>query len=159
MIYTACMIIALLFDTFNTFRFLSELSWLAIVVAAVVVYFFGWLWYGMLFREKYMQLIENKDEKTNWLAMLFQFLGLLVLACLIDVLGHLVTVANYSAVIFFIGVDALIGVTALLLLAGFLFQHGTSRKALHLWLIAGGYEVIAIMVMAVIIWNGSGLAM
>ena len=100
---------------------LSLLPWTGIVVGAVVAYLVGWLWYGVLFRKQYMGLIQNKAERTNWTAMVIQFLGTLLLA-------YLVGIFSLFESMFLLGLDALTGVILFLTLAGTLYQRGTTRE-------------------------------
>lgn len=40
----------------------TDVNWLAVIVAAVINMFVGFLWYGPLFGERWMQLIGKKAE-------------------------------------------------------------------------------------------------
>ena len=119
------------------------LPWWQIAVGAGVAYLFGFLWYGVLLKKYYMPLIQNREEKTNHLAMLMQFLGTLVLAYLIGIFSLFETM-------FLVGIDALMGVVLLLSLAGILFQRGNNRNAVRFWLITAGYELIAILIITIV---------
>ena len=129
------------------FQSLSTLPWLSVVIGAAAAYFFGWFWYGVLFRERYMSLTGNKGKKTNCLVVWVQILGLFVLAYFIAILSI------FPIAMFLLSIDALIGVILFLTLAGFLFQYGNTSKAMGSWLISGGYGIAAIALMATIIWN------
>ncbi len=128
----------------EAFALLPILPWIFIIISAVIAYFFGWLWFGVWFKKKYMQLIQNKSKKTNWTAMVIQFLGLFTLAYLIGIL-------SLFPGMLLLGTDALLGVILLLSLAGILFERGNTRDAVRFWLITAGYECAAVLIMLLII--------
>ena len=123
-----------------------QLPWQEIVIGTVAAYLLGLLWYGVFFKKQYMQCIENKEEKTNWIAMAVQLFALFLLAYIIGVF----TIFEET---FLLGIDALMGITIFMTLAGVLFQRGNTRKAIRFWLITAGYEVIAIGIIALIMWH------
>ena len=129
---------------FENLALLPKLPWLGIIIGAVTAYLFGWLWYSIWFQKKCMKLIENKKEGTNWLAMATQFIGLLLLS-------YLIGIFSIHSEAFLLSIDALLGITVFLTLAGVLFQRGNNRRALQFWLITAGYEVVAIILMALLI--------
>lgn len=67
----------------------------AIVVAAIVSFMFGWLWYGVLFSSQWMSALgkteaELKAEGPNPTPFIIAFIAQLVMAwVLAGVLGHL----------------------------------------------------------------------
>ena len=130
-------------DIFST---LGDLPWLHVVVSAVIVFLVGWVWYGVLFRDRYMKLMgKREDEKDNWLAMGVQLLGLLSLAILIGIFSLA------EAPLSLVSMLGLVAVVLLMSLAGFLFQYGNNKKALHVWGIISGYEVVCILIITAII--------
>ena len=119
------------------------LPWWQIIVASAVAYCIGWVWYGRVFKKQYKQLIENRG-KTNRTALIVQLVAVVLTAYLIGIL-------SLFPDMFLLGVDAVIGVVLFILLAGILFQQGATRNAMGFWLVAAGYEAIAILSIAVII--------
>ena len=130
----------------DVFSILGDVPWLHIVVSTIIVFLIGWVWYGVAFREQYMKLMGKKDdEKDNWLGMGVQFIALLSLALLIGIFSLA------EAPLSFVSMLGLIVVVLLMSLAGFLFQCGNNKKALRMWGIVTGYEVVCILVIAAII--------
>lgn len=129
----------------GAFALLPGLPWWQIAVGAALAYFAGWLWYGVWFRDAYMPLVENQEDRTNWTATVIQFLGLFMLAYLLGVL-------SVYPEVFLLGTDALVGVIFFMTLAGVLFQRGNTRDAVRFWLITAGYEVVSILLIAAVIW-------
>ena len=136
------MIFTVLLLTENLALF-PTLPWWQIIVGTVVAYLFGFLWYGVLLKKPYMELIQNQEEKTNHLAMLMQLFGTFVLA-------YLIGVFSLFEAMFLLGIDALMGVVLFLSLAGALFQRGNNRYAIRFWLITAGYELIAILIITIV---------
>lgn len=125
---------------------LSELPYLEIVGAAIAAFVIGMVWYGFLFNKQYMELTgKKKDEPTNWCAMACQFLGLLVLALLIGVLSL------YEET-YWLAIVGLLGVTKLMMLSGTLFNKGNNKKAMKLFEINSGAEMISILVISLMIY-------
>ena len=123
---------------------LPRLPWLAIVIATALVYLIGCLWYGALFRKQYMRLIQNKNKDTNWTAMVVQLLGTFTLVSLVGVF-------SLFEAIFLLGLDALTGAILFVGLAGSLFQRGNTRDAVQYWIITAGYEVVTVLIAALVI--------
>ncbi len=48
-----------------------NVNWPVVIVATVVVYLFGWLWYGMLFEAQWEALTAVTVESDDWGAMLW----------------------------------------------------------------------------------------
>jgi L-asparagine transporter-like permease len=72
----------------------AGLNLFAIVLAAVVGFMFGWLWYGVLFSKQWLQAVGKTEEKgagtPSPLPFVISFIALLIMAwVLAGVIGHL----------------------------------------------------------------------
>jgi hypothetical protein len=67
----------------------------AIVLAAIVAFMFGWLWYGVLFSDAWLEACGKSREEVNRdtpspTPFIISFIGLVVMACVLaGVLRHL----------------------------------------------------------------------
>jgi hypothetical protein len=67
----------------------------AIVLAAIVAFMFGWLWYGVLFSDAWLEACgksreEVKGDTPSPTLFIISFIGLVVMACVLaGVLRHL----------------------------------------------------------------------
>jgi hypothetical protein len=67
----------------------------AIVLAAIVAFMFGWLWYGVLFSDAWLEACgksrkEVKGDTPSPTPFIISFIGLVVMACVLaGVLRHL----------------------------------------------------------------------
>lgn len=73
----------------------AGLNFLAIVLAAVAAFMFGWLWYGVLFSKAWLAAIgrseeDAKREGTSPAPFAISFIALLIMAwVLAGIIGHL----------------------------------------------------------------------
>jgi len=127
----------------------QNLNWLAILVAAVSSFALGSLWYSsLMFQKPWMKANNFTDESTQGanmarifgLAFLLMILAAFSLAMYLgpDAGGSFGAAAGFMAGAFW--VMAFLGVI-------YLFE----RKPLALWLVNGGYSVVALTLMGLII--------
>ena len=135
------MILSTLSDNLHLF---PHLPWTGIVIATLVAYAVGWVWYGVLFRKQYQSLRQNNTGRTNWAALVAHCLGTFVLAYLIGIFSLFETM-------FLLGIDALMGIVLFFSLAGCLFHRGSTRETVRFWIIVAGYEMVAILSIALVI--------
>lgn len=130
---------------------ISNINFLAVIVAAFSAFFVGWIWYGPLFGKKWMELNgftkENMSEK-KWLPM-----------PVIMGVNYVATLLAAFSLAMFLGVeaDAIFGIFAGLMIA--VFWIATSRlndvlyeqKPMGLFWINVGYNVAIYVIMGAII--------
>ena len=74
---------------------LAGMNLFAIVLAAVVSFMFGWLWYGILFSDAWLEACgksreEVKADTPSPTPFIISFVGLVIMACVLGgVLRHL----------------------------------------------------------------------
>ncbi len=130
---------------------ISNINFLAVIVAAFSAFFVGWIWYGPLFGKKWMELNgftkENMSQK-KWLPM-----------PLIMGVNYVATLLAAFSLAMFLGAeaDAVFGIFAGLMIA--IFWIATSRlndvlyerKPMGLFWINVGYNVAIYVIMGAII--------
>ena len=133
-------------------------NYLSVVIASVVSFIVGFIWYGPLFGKLWMKLsnISEKDakkakEKGMAVPMLLNFIGTLVtayvLAAFLQVLGA-GTVSGAMAVAFWAWLGFIAATT---LLGGVLWEN----KSWNLFLLNGGYWLVTVEVIAaMLVWLG-----
>ena len=122
-----------------------DLPFVHMIGGTVIAYFLGALWYGRIFLNTWMRIVTTAPKENTPVAMVVQFFGLLAQA-------YLIGLFSLFPEIYLLCVDALIGVTMLMMLSGTLYQYGNTRDAYRLWGINAGYEVLAIIIIATVIW-------
>jgi Protein of unknown function (DUF1761) len=135
-----------------------EVNWLAIIVAAVVKFVIGGIWYMPLFGKQYRQLMgvpEGSDMSGMAPALVAQFIGDLIMAYILARF-----VIHYGPTSF--GEGVLVGFMAWL---GFVATVGVAqvfyeKKPWALWLINSGYLLVGLLVMGAILglWHTGGAA-
>ena len=135
----------------NFGQVISNLNFLAVLVAAFSAFFIGWIWYGPLFGKKWMELNgftkENMSQK-KWLPL-----------PLIMGINYIATLLAAFSLAMFLGTesDAVFGMFAGLMIA--VFWIATSRlndvlyeqKPMGLFWINVGYNVAIYVIMGAII--------
>lgn len=127
----------------------QNLNWLAIVVAAISSFVLGSLWYSaLLFQKPWMRANNFKDDEPGGgnMGMIFGLSFLLMIIASFslamylgaDAGGGFGAIAGFMAGAFW--VMAFMGVV-------YLFE----KRPLALWLVNGGYSVVALTVMGLII--------
>jgi len=128
---------------------MSEINWLAIVVATVASFIIGGLWYSPLLFAKPWQrevgLTDEQIENANMAkiftgAFVLMFLASLVFALFLGPAPGLIfgSSAGFAAGLFWVAGS--LGVN-------YLFE----RKSLRLWLINGGYNVVTFTVIGTVL--------
>ncbi len=71
-----------------------HLNWIAIIVAVVASFFFGWFWHGPLFGKKWAKLMKMKMSKKPSTKFMMRSMGLTILGTFLTtyVLAHSVEV-------------------------------------------------------------------
>jgi len=129
---------------------ISNINFLAVIVAAFSAFFIGWLWYGPLFGKKWMEL--NGFSKEN-----VQQGGLPLPALML--INYVATALAALSLAMFLGAeaDAIFGIFAGMMIA--VFWIATSRlndvlyerKPMGLFWINVGYNVVIYVVMGAIL--------
>jgi len=58
----------------------KSVNWIGVIVAAIVMYVIGWLWYSMLFKAQYMAAMPNAGAAMPTTTYLYGFINTLVAA-------------------------------------------------------------------------------
>jgi hypothetical protein len=134
----------------NFGEIVSEINFLAVIVAAFSAFIIGWLWYGPLFGKQWMKLNGFTKESIQT--------GRLSLP-VIMIINYIATVLAALSIAIFIGAESnlLFGIFAGFMIA--LFWIGTSRlndvlyerKPWGLFLINLGYNLVIYMIMGAVI--------
>jgi hypothetical protein len=133
-----------------------DVSWWAIIVAAIVKFVIGGIWYMPLFGKQYRALTgvpEGSDMSGLAPALAVQFVGDLVMAY---VLARFIV--HYGPVS--LGEGLLVGFMAWLgfIAASTVAQKFYERRPWMLWVINSGYLLVGLLVMGAIlgIWQAGG---
>ena len=125
---------------------LGDLPWIRMIIGAIIAFALSFVWYGYIFRDKYISLTgKSKNEKVNTIALTVQLLSILKLSFLLGVFSFIES--PYS----FLMMLSLIALILLATLSGFLFQHGNNKKTLQLWGIVAGKDTLDIILIFSII--------
>jgi hypothetical protein len=134
----------------NFGEIVSEINFLAVIVAAFSAFIIGWLWYGPLFGKQWMKLngFTKESIQTGGLSL-----------PVIMIINYIATVLAALSIAIFIGAESnlLFGIFAGFMIA--LFWIGTSRlndvlyerKPWGLFLINLGYNLVIYMIMGAVI--------
>lgn len=136
----------------NRICYLADVNWLSVIVATVVAYIIGALWYSLIFARRWQSEVKlsNEDISRSNMAMIFggTFILNFIAAILLDLfIGKDSTLVSGM----FLGLIVSIGWIATSLGINYLF----SRKSLVLFLIDAGYFVVFFTIIGAIlgIWN------
>lgn len=58
----------------------KDVNWIGVIVAAIVMYLIGWLWYDMLFKAQYMAAMPNQAADMSTTVMVKGFVNTLIAA-------------------------------------------------------------------------------
>ena len=112
-------------------------------IITVIVYAIGVVWYGFIFRNRWMKLAGKPvNEKTNVPAMVVQLLS--AVALVFFVLCLILLSAGRHSFVFIIIV--LFVSQAVGMLAHHMFHGGSNRQSLKLWMIHTGHYLITLAV-------------
>jgi sterol desaturase/sphingolipid hydroxylase (fatty acid hydroxylase superfamily) len=139
-------------------QFLSNANWLAILVAAIVYFALGSVWFSVLFGKQWMALNnipeptpEKKEEmKKLMLPMMIKTLVMaIVLAVAIGILVKALAIGNCVPGIKLGLLLSAVGIIPLVMADMYLM------KPLKLWFIDAGYHFIGIILMSIIlsVWH------
>lgn len=126
---------------------LADLNWIAIVVGAIVSFALGWLWYGPLFGNAWMEELGKKPEDLDGGAKPFIISAVLVLitsfvmAVLVACLG--IKTWSDGAIL---GVAVGIGLVA----TSYFSDASFSGKSNKLTAIESGYRVVYLIILGVL---------
>jgi fatty-acid desaturase len=123
---------------------LAPVNYLAVLVAAIIQWLLGWLWYSVLFAKPWKAMVGAglETKKNNMaLAMVLSFICSLVLCF---VLAHLVLWAGTGALTW----GLLIGVIvwAAFIAAPLTVQHIYECRPFNLYAINTGYWLVALVI-------------
>ena len=128
-------------------------SWWAVIIAAVVKFAIGSVWYTALFGKRYRALMgvpEGSSTEGLGPAMVVQIVGDLVMAyVLARFIGHYGATGLVNGA--FIGFMAWLGFVATIMVGSIFYE----KKPAELVAITAGYQLVGIVVMGAIIgWWG-----
>ncbi len=135
-------------------EFLSSANWLAIIVAAIVYFALGSLWFSVLFGKQWMALNnipeptpESREQmKKLMLPMMIKTLLMgVVMAIVIGIFISGLGISNTVGGIKFGIALSLVGIIPLVMADMYLM------KPLKLWFIDAGYHVIGIILISIIV--------
>ncbi|HEY8472135.1 MAG TPA: DUF1761 domain-containing protein [Natronosporangium sp.] len=126
----------------------SAISWLGVVLAAIAFFGVGAMWYGALFARPWMRLsgVTEEQARSSNLVMIF---GVTALLGVVASIGLAAVIGEDSS-----ASDGLVtglGVGALIVAPVLGIQSLYDRKALALWLLNAGYNLVGFAVMGVVI--------
>jgi hypothetical protein len=137
-------------------EFCSHANWLAIIVAAVVYFIIGALWYSLLFRKPWMagHNIQMPTEPEAVAKMKKQMPVTMIIGFVMNVV--MAIVVGVCVMRFGSGFSCMAGIKLGLLLSAIaviplLMSHMYMMKPLKVWTIDGGYHVVGITVISIII--------
>ena len=58
----------------------KSVNWIGVIVAAIVIYVIGWLWYGMLFKAQYMAAMPDAGAAMPTTTYVYGFINTLIAA-------------------------------------------------------------------------------
>ncbi|HEV8515694.1 MAG TPA: DUF1761 domain-containing protein [Cyclobacteriaceae bacterium] len=139
-------------------QFLSTANWLAIIVAAIVFFGLGSLWFSVFFGKQWMALNgipeptpdKREEMKKLMMPMMLKTLVMsLVLAFLISFIG---TVIGINSAFHGIKLGLALGTIAIIPL---IMADMYLMKPLKLWFIDAGYHMLGIILMSTIlaVWH------
>ncbi|HWF44783.1 MAG TPA: DUF1761 domain-containing protein [Candidatus Kapabacteria bacterium] len=130
---------------------MAHINWLAVLVAALVFFFFGSLWYQVLFRKLWAResgiVMTNPPKGSAMMRMMFKsFLGNLLMAIALAMLLSYAHGGDWMRA-------GKIGAVAGLGIAGGLLwiNYNWNGKSTTLWLIDAGYSLFGCAIAAAII--------
>ncbi len=68
-----------------------HVNWIAVLIATVIQWLLGWLWYGYVFKERWVSLVGSgggAKPKSAWFGMVTSFIASLILSF---VLAYIIT--------------------------------------------------------------------
>jgi len=119
----------------------AKLNWLGIIVATVVAFFIGFLWYGLIFAEKWMALTGVTDEGSG--DSIWMLLGLVQTFVTMVGLGWFIAREGAPGLMNGLKIGLLAGVCFALMTSAYGFIYQTSPMGLlpidwsHLLLVYG----------------------
>ncbi|MGA7343689.1 MAG: DUF1761 domain-containing protein [Terracidiphilus sp.] len=124
---------------------------LAVLIATVIQWLLGALWYGFVFKERWMVLVGTSDSqkpKNGWFGMVAAFVGNLILAF---VLAHIIKWAGGSAFPdgVYLGALCWLGFMA----PPLFIQHIFERRPAKLFAINAAYWLLAMMLSGGVLAN------
>ncbi len=136
-------------------EFCSHANWLAIGVAALAYFALGALWYSVLFRKPWMaghniqmptapeaqEQMKKQMPKVMGLGLLMNIAMAIIVGMLVMALGSIMCMSG-------IKLGLALGVVAAIPLA---MSHLYLMKPFKVWIIDGGYHVVGVTVMSIII--------
>jgi hypothetical protein len=123
---------------------------LAVLVAALVAFLLGFLWYGPLFGEIWMKLSGASKKKPKKKDLVLRSLGglisYIVMAYMLMIILSFIGMDNWIVALTF-GFFIWLGFIGTITFGNFLWE----RKPFSLWLLNNAYNLIALEIMAVIL--------
>ncbi len=126
------------------------LNYVAIVVAGLIQYVLGALWYGPLFGKQWVRLMKIDPKKMDKSNMGLRYFGGLVTALLMTfILAHLVRYAGATTALegMFIGVIGWLGFIATVAFGSVLWEN----KPFSLYVLNTGYYLVCLLISGVIL--------
>lgn len=126
----------------------TAVSWLGVLIAGVVFFIIGGLWYGLLFGKLWLRLSGRSvdDPPPSNLALMFVLTGVLGLVAALGLATVIGADASAGA-----GLGVGIGVAALIVAPVVAILHIYDRKPVGLLALNIGYNLVGFAAMGVII--------
>lgn len=136
-------------------EFCSHANWLAIGVAAIVYYVLGMLWYSVLFKKAWMEGHQMKvpTAADEMAAMKKKMPMMMIMGFLTNVLAAVMVgmfVMALGSVHCVPGIKLGLALSAIAIVP-LIMSHIYMMKPLKVWFIDGGYHLIGITLMTIII--------
>lgn len=127
-------------------------NWLAVLVAGIIHFAIGMLWYSpVMFAKTWMELAGVKEMKASAKDMVLSLLGSLVVAYVLAqlVCSNVVCYAGAGSMLngALLGIMVEIGFIATLLLGEMLYE----KKSFKLFLLRNGYNLVALAVVGALL--------
>ncbi len=125
-------------------------NYLAVLVAALANYIIGAIWYSALFRKSWTKLMGMSEMKVSVASVIVGIVGALLMSYVLD---HALIFANTYMGTSGVGAGLIVGALNWL---GFIAPVTIGvvtyeKKPFSLWLINGGYWLVSLLVMGIIL--------
>ena len=134
---------------------LYEVNYLAVVVATVISFLFGWAWYGPVFGKKWMALMGYTKENMTSMkmkpitAMVLGFVSNLVMAYVVAMLAGLLGLSGFGGA-FTLAFWVWLGFVATISMGSVLWENRS--WSLYCFNVVYQFVLIFIMAMIVVMW-------
>ena len=113
---------------------------LSVFIGTLIAFIVGVIWFRLLFKDLYARMIPNKDTAFNRLGYAIHLLALFIFAANINLLHQAKDAPFYTIL------SLIIGALVVGMLSWIILEYGQNRKAMTVWLITAGNEVVSIAI-------------